>query len=370
MRLIKEAWEDEEVEYEEEEVITTPIEPSEKTPDEIPATVPVEEPAVIVVEEPAQSVEVKVTSTTTAEVINPEFDDTRREIAADIVKAFHSGEIDLATMNKRVAAIFGSVEAAFKFLTEINPVQETEPEAIPVDITPEPEIEIETEITAEPVEDAEPLIESVQDTDQFDFKDQSEYLEKLASEIEELNKKKGKKMDMTWLAGTMREIAKEAREELEGTSLKESVEEVGVVANVEQPAEPVAEEGKAAEEVAETPDMPKAGVENFIADELNINIVGEWETIRKYNDFVATLESTPEAKAYESIINVIKDITAEEHEHIGQLQQALALVSPNTEKIEDGEKEGAEQLEAPVAEEPAVQDSEAETIEVIAKDGE
>lgn len=97
--------------------------------------------------------------------------------------------------------------------------------------------------------------------------------------------------------------------------------------------------------VETTPNPPEAGSDNYVANTLNQLIVGEWDTIKDYNDFIATLETMNMST---DILNVVKDIVNEEHVHIGQLQQALKTVSPNAVSITDGEQEGSKQLETQV----------------------
>ena len=82
-----------------------------------------------------------------------------------------------------------------------------------------------------------------------------------------------------------------------------------------------------------------------VATLINSLIQDEWQAIQGYNDAVATLASEGIS---EDIIAVFKDIVDEENIHVGQLQKALETVSPNAESISKGEKEGEEQLQAPV----------------------
>ena len=77
---------------------------------------------------------------------------------------------------------------------------------------------------------------------------------------------------------------------------------------------------------------------------INALIQDEWQAIQGYNDAIATLSTTD---IDTDIINVFKDIANEENIHIGQLQKALEMVSPNVSSIGEGEQEGAEQLEEP-----------------------
>lgn len=86
-------------------------------------------------------------------------------------------------------------------------------------------------------------------------------------------------------------------------------------------------------------------VSTMLIDAIN----GEWETIDLYNNIIVNLDGTRDA----DIIAVIQDIVDEENIHVGQLQRALAMVSPQTDKIADGEQEAEEQLtdKEPVKEE-------------------
>ena len=67
----------------------------------------------------------------------------------------------------------------------------------------------------------------------------------------------------------------------------------------------------------------------------------EWKTIQFYNTLVSALDQAGQ----QDMIDVINDITNEEHKHVGQLQECLKRLSPNTFSIEKGEEEGAEQLD-------------------------
>lgn len=90
----------------------------------------------------------------------------------------------------------------------------------------------------------------------------------------------------------------------------------------------------------ETPSGPPTGVETTIANELIDNVNGEWDTITKYNNMITDLKQA----GLDDFIPVIEDINNEEHKHIGQLQELLKKISPNTNSIASGETEGAKQL--------------------------
>ena len=98
------------------------------------------------------------------------------------------------------------------------------------------------------------------------------------------------------------------------------------------------------EELEAIPDTPTTPDEFGAASLINALIQDEWQAIQGYNDAIATLSTTD---IDTDIINIFKDITNEENIHIGQLQKALEMVSPNVSSISDGEQEGAEQLEEP-----------------------
>lgn len=98
------------------------------------------------------------------------------------------------------------------------------------------------------------------------------------------------------------------------------------------------------EELEAVPDTPTTPDEFGAASLINALIQDEWQAIQGYNDAIATLSTTD---IDTDIINIFKDITNEENIHIGQLQKALEMVSPNVSSISEGEQEGAEQLEEP-----------------------
>ena len=98
------------------------------------------------------------------------------------------------------------------------------------------------------------------------------------------------------------------------------------------------------EKLEAIPDTPTTPDEFGAASLINALIQDEWQAIQGYNDAIATLSTTD---IDTDIINVFKDIANEENIHIGQLQKALEMVSPNVSSISEGEQEGAEQLEEP-----------------------
>lgn len=90
----------------------------------------------------------------------------------------------------------------------------------------------------------------------------------------------------------------------------------------------------------ETPSTPEnsedVGLSNMVITAIN----DEWKTIAYYNDLVELLRK----EGKDEMINVIEDIANEENKHVGQLQEIMKQLSPNTTSIADGETEGSKQL--------------------------
>ena len=95
------------------------------------------------------------------------------------------------------------------------------------------------------------------------------------------------------------------------------------------------------------PEGPKVGIDSGIADTL-INLINdEWEAIQGYNNFremILTAQNNGDGN-YTDMLRVIDEVVNEENLHVGQLQELLKKVSPNTESIAKGEEEAQEQLE-------------------------
>ena len=95
------------------------------------------------------------------------------------------------------------------------------------------------------------------------------------------------------------------------------------------------------------PEGPKPGIESGIADSLIKLINDEWEAIQGYNNFrdmILSMQQNGDGD-YSEMIKVIDEVSNEENLHVGQLQELLKRVSPNTESISRGEEEAEEQLE-------------------------
>lgn len=86
---------------------------------------------------------------------------------------------------------------------------------------------------------------------------------------------------------------------------------------------------------------PEAGLSALLIDAIN----GEWETINQYN----TLAINAREEGYHEIAFIIDELNTEENKHVGQLQQALKMLSPNAEAIDQGEAEAVEQIDDDVS---------------------
>lgn len=123
-------------------------------------------------------------------------------------------------------------------------------------------------------------------------------------------------------------------------------------------------EPKSIEEPIETPDLvtsetpekptetPASGNDFGVASMLNADIIDEFEAIDSYNSHIITLkdlisfeQDETNIEKYNKIIEILTDIVNEENIHVGQLQKALSLVSPNAELINDGALEADKTLE-------------------------
>lgn len=98
------------------------------------------------------------------------------------------------------------------------------------------------------------------------------------------------------------------------------------------------------------PDGPETYQDFDIANSLNALIRDEWEAIEGYNNASNLLKTMKEYDTelkidVDGIIKILADIANEENLHVGQLQKALEMVSPNAESIKDGAKEAEEQIE-------------------------
>ncbi|MGM9544253.1 MAG: hypothetical protein ACI3T9_04655 [Romboutsia timonensis] len=178
-------------------------------------------------------------------------------------------------------------------------------------------------------------------------------LDKAKTVVEKINKaleKAGRKEDkLETKQSSFLKINKIKNKLNDEESKQTEIHQLTIFVPDERPVVKVEEKLKEDFEVEEiASETPSTSNEFGAASILNSLIQDEWQAIQGYNDAIATLSATD---VDTDIINIFKDIAAEENIHIGQLQKALETISPNTSKIAEGEREGAEQLNQNVAEE-------------------
>jgi len=78
---------------------------------------------------------------------------------------------------------------------------------------------------------------------------------------------------------------------------------------------------------------PAQGEDTGIANVLHDLIIDAHKAVQNYNNAIANLENHPE------IIPIIEELANDSMHHIGKLEVALKLLSPNAENIEVGEEE-------------------------------
>lgn len=90
----------------------------------------------------------------------------------------------------------------------------------------------------------------------------------------------------------------------------------------------------------DAPPSPAAGDDMAFSGILNDLITGELDTINDYNSAISMAREAGNA----DIAAIMSNIADEEHRHIGELQKALSLVSPQEKSIDAGKKEADELL--------------------------
>lgn len=85
---------------------------------------------------------------------------------------------------------------------------------------------------------------------------------------------------------------------------------------------------------------------------VNSLIISEYDAIDQYNSAMATAE----AEGNIDIIPILKDIIAEEHTHVGQLQAAAKLFDQSANNVDKGKEEATDQLEQGAVEETELND--------------
>lgn len=92
------------------------------------------------------------------------------------------------------------------------------------------------------------------------------------------------------------------------------------------------------EDLENTPSAPEIGPDMGLASVINSAIIDELKTIDTYNDAIVSATELGNA----DLVAIFTEINNDEHKHVGNLQKALSLVSPQAESIPEGEKEAEE----------------------------
>lgn len=404
MKLIKEAWdetefdlgfiseepEEEVIEFVEAPEIVDEIDPIKDT------TILINDPLVAeVVSDSESPVEIKTTTTTSVEVLDS-FTDVREEMARDIYNQFKENKLSVLDLNKRLAALCGSYEAGMKWLEDHEDKEVTK-----IEIITEPTVEDNEELKESLNEDIDDpyytityetssgsgiysvvvvKASSEEEAKEIFSKRKPDYVDAVIgvrhitsdeaagllkrgmsllenkSISESLTKDNEKFESKEDALAYLKEQSKDPEKAsfikailqlmADANSKEEILKEATDVDEIEIKVEPSEKEEKSeAEEIAETPNPPKIGLDTYVANTLNTLLVGELDTVNDYNNFIETLISN---NTNLEILNVIKDIVAEEQTHIAQLQQCLKQVSPNAINFEVGQTEAAKQIASPV----------------------
>lgn len=81
------------------------------------------------------------------------------------------------------------------------------------------------------------------------------------------------------------------------------------------------------------PEGPELGLDTGISNLIHELIIEENQAIQSYNSAAANMEEYPE------LVEIMHNIASEEFAHIGELQKALEMISPNASNIVNGEQE-------------------------------
>lgn len=84
------------------------------------------------------------------------------------------------------------------------------------------------------------------------------------------------------------------------------------------------------------------GINNLLIDAVN----KKWESITNFNSIIVNLQE----ENYEDMVPVIEDILKDEHNHVGQLQQLIEMLTPVASEIESGKEQAENTLEDVVEE--------------------
>lgn len=182
-------------------------------------------------------------------------------------------------------------------------------------------------VTAETPQKAEELVRKQYEGKNIIFTSKQEVHESLEESVVSNAK--------NWLIDKEGKSSKEA-EEIINKSSPEEIEKIALK-YTKSGKEDVEESLTEDLDTPSTPETSEAtGLSNMIITAIN----DEWKTIAYYNDLVEILRQ----QGRDNMIPVIQDIANEENKHVGQLQEMMKQLSPNTVSIADGETEGSEQM--------------------------
>lgn len=86
---------------------------------------------------------------------------------------------------------------------------------------------------------------------------------------------------------------------------------------------------------------PSEGLSTGISNTISALIQDEWEAIDGYKNAIAMLETLNET---DPLIVILDEVLADEYNHVGALEKALTLVTPEASKIEDGKIEAIDEI--------------------------
>lgn len=91
----------------------------------------------------------------------------------------------------------------------------------------------------------------------------------------------------------------------------------------------------------DTTHVIEPGKDSAMAEIINKLIIDEWEAISGYNSASVTAQEM----GLEDAAKLLSDLSKEETEHVGELQELLKSFDKNTDAIEDGAEEAKDKLE-------------------------
>lgn len=91
----------------------------------------------------------------------------------------------------------------------------------------------------------------------------------------------------------------------------------------------------------DTTHVIEPGKDSAMAEIINKLIIDEWEAISGYNSASVTAQEM----GLEDAAKLLSDLSKEETEHVGELQELLKSFDKNTDAIEDGAEEAKDKLD-------------------------